>query len=292
VDLALLGQLLVSGIVLGAKCAVMSVSFWLVFATTRTFHLAHAVAYAVGGYAAAVVCASLGMPLWVGLIAALVVSAGFGGAIEAIVYRPLRARGVASLGIFLASLGVATAGPNVIQVVFGTAVRPIAGFPNRTLFLSGITVTTLNLIATAIYLAVIATVAIVLYRTRFGHVITAVRTNTVVAMSVGIPVERAFMLVFALASAVAGLVAYFDALNFVAFPAMGLEPVLYGMIGMFLGGIGRVLGAALGGFLLGFLLVFSGLFLSANLGVILVFAILVLILIFRPDGLIPEPRLT
>jgi branched-chain amino acid transport system permease protein len=131
-----------------------------------------------------------------------------------------------------------------------------------------------------------------LYRTRYGHVITAIRTNPVVAMSVGMPLERAYTLVFALASAIAGLAACFDTLNFAAFPTMGLEPVLYGLIGMFLGGIGRVLGAAFGGFLLGFLIVFSGLFLSANLGVILVFAILVVVLIFRPDGIVPEPRFT
>jgi branched-chain amino acid transport system permease protein len=70
---------------------------------------------------------------------------------------------------------------------------------------------------------------------------------------------------------------------------MGLQPVMFGVIGVFLGGIGSIRGAALGGFVLGFLLVFSGLFLSQNLGVILVFAVLLVVVVFRPEGLLRSP---
>ncbi|MGO2096525.1 MAG: ABC transporter permease subunit, partial [Candidatus Microbacterium stercoravium] len=120
-------QLIVSGVLRGAVYALIAASFWLIYSTTKTFHLAHSVTYAVAGYATYVGGALLGLPLWVSGLIAIVVAAAFGIVLEIVVYRPLRSRGVGLLGIFLASLGVATAGPNLLQLVFGPQGRPVEG---------------------------------------------------------------------------------------------------------------------------------------------------------------------
>jgi branched-chain amino acid transport system permease protein len=282
-------QLIAFGIVQGATYALLAASFWLIYATTRTFHLAHSVTYAVAGYAAFVISAQLGLSLWLGAFAAVTSAAAVGCAIDAILYRPMRARGASVLSIFLASLGVAAAGAAALQLIFGPLVKQVPGFPNATLYLGPVTVTRLQVLTALCAAATILLVFLFITRTRTGNAITAVRTNPTMAMAVGIPVERISVLVFGIGSAMAGLAAFFETISFVAYPTMGLQPVMFGVIGVFLGGIGSIRGAALGGFVLGFLLVFSGLFLSQNLGVILVFAVLLVVVVFRPEGLLRSP---
>lgn len=282
-------QLLIYGCVSGVTYAVLAASFWLIYATTRTFHLAHTLVYTIGGYAVVGACVYLKLPLVLGFVAALVFSVIAGCLIEAIVYRPLRKRGTTVLGIFLAALGIATAGASIIQLAFGGDVRQVPGFPNATLEFAGATVTRLQLTSACLGVLVLLGVMTLLSRTKIGFAITAVRNNPEMAMCVGIPIDRISLVVFALGSAMAGLCAFWETINFVAYPTMGLQPVMYGVIGVFLGGVSTIRGAAFGGFVLGFLLVFSGLFLSQNLGVILVFALLAIVVVFRPDGLLRGP---
>ncbi len=282
-------QLITFGVVQGLTYALLASSFWIIYSTTRTFHLAHSFTYAIAGYAAYVVSVQLAMPLWIGLLGSLLCSAAAGCAIESLLYSRLRRRGSTVLGIFLSSLGVAAAGTALLQLIFGPMVKQVPGFPNATLSLGEVTVTTLQLTGSASALVAICAVYILLTYTSVGNAVTAVRTNPRLSMAVGIRVESVSLLVFAIGSAMAGLAAYFETIGFVAYPTMGLQPVMFGVIAVFLGGIGTIKGAALGGFVLGFLLVFSGLFLSQNLGVILVFAVLLIVVVFRPDGLVRSP---
>lgn len=279
-------QLLVYGLVSGVTYALLAASFWLIYATTRTFHLAHTLVYTIGGYAVVGACVYLQLPLIFGLAAALAFSVLAGCLIELLIYQPLRRRGTTVLGIFLASLGIATAGASIIQLAFGGNVRQAPGFPNATLEFAGATITRLQLASSCVGVAVLIAVMALLSRTKIGFAITAVRSNPEMAMCVGIPINRISLVVFSLGSAMAGLCAFWETINFVAYPTMGLQPVMYGVIGVFLGGVSTIRGAAFGGFLLGFLLIFSGLFLSQNLGVILVFALLAIIVVFRPEGLL------
>jgi branched-chain amino acid transport system permease protein len=285
-------QLIIFGVVQGLTYALLSSSFWIIYSTTRTFHLAHSVTYTIAGYAAYVVSARLGLSMWLGLLGSLSTAALAGCAIDAWLYGPLRRRHSTVLGIFLASLGVAAAGAAVMQLIFGPLVKQVPGFPNATLAFGDLSVTVLQLTGAFGALVAIVSVYLLLTFTVIGNAVTAVRTNARLAMAVGIRVERISSLVFAIGSAMAGLAAYFETIGFVAYPTMGLQPVMFGVIGVFLGGIGSILGAALGGFVLGFLLVFSGMFLSQNLGVILVFAVLLLVVVFKPDGLIRSPAVS
>lgn len=282
-------QLILFGLVQGMTYALLAASFWLIYATTRTFHVAHSLTYAVAGYATYVVSAALGLSLWVGALAAVVVAAFVGCAIDGLMYQRLRARGATVLSIFLASLGVSTAGSAALQLIFGPQVKQAPGFPIWAISVWGVTLTFRQLVSAVAAAAVLILVYGFLTRTRTGHAITAVRTNPVMAMAVGIPIERISLIVYAVASMMAGVDAFFETVGFVAYPAMGFQPVMFALVGVFLGGIASFRGAALGGFVLGFLMVFSGLFLSQNVGLILVFAVLLVVIVFRPEGLLRQP---
>ncbi|WP_281411088.1 branched-chain amino acid ABC transporter permease [Rhizobium lusitanum] len=287
-DLAVLvGQVVVSGILLGLNYMLVAISFWLIYATTRTFHLAHAVNYALAGYAMVMVCNWAGLPIWLGLLAGIALAVAASVAMEAIVYAPLRASGASVLGVFLASLGIAIAGPNLIQIIFGPEAFRVANVPNSILNFGGITITALRLTTAVTSLVLALIIHVMLTRSKIGFAISAVRSNPALAMSVGISQARVFRMVFAIGGALIGVAGCFSTMDSAAQATMGLQPVLYGLIGIFLGGTATARGAAFGGFLLGFILVLSGLFLPPDFGVILVFALLAAILIFRPEGLLP-----
>lgn len=285
--MVLVTQILLSGVLLGLIYMLVAISFWLIYATTRTFHLAHAVTYAVAGYAMALACTWAGAPLWLGFLGGVALAAVLSTVMEAIVYAPLRVSGASVLGIFLASLGIAIAGPNLIEILVGPSTFRVPNVPNWTMNFGGVTVTTLKLASGAVSLLLAAAVYVLLKYSKVGFAISAVRSNPALAMSVGISREGVFRMVFALGGALVGVAGCLATMDGAAQSTMGLQPVLYGLIGIFLGGTASILGAALGGFLLGFLIVVSGLLLPPNFNVILVFALLAAVLIFRPQGLVP-----
>jgi branched-chain amino acid transport system permease protein len=286
-DFQLFQQLLVSGIVVGSTYALLAVSFGIIYSTTRIFHLAHSVVYAVTAYVAVVGISELHLPLAVAVLLGLLAGVVLGVAIDALFYRPMRKRAATVLAVFLASLGLTIAGPNLLQIVFGPENRALPGFPIETIEVRGdVTFTTLDLTRVVASWACIAALFVFLDRTKYGRAITATRTNPEMAMAVGISVERIVLLVFAIGSLLVGVASLLFTMGGVASPNMGLAPVLTGFIGVFLGGIGSTLGAALGGLTLGLATSLSGLWLTGDYRPAVVFGVMFLLLVIRPQGLL------
>lgn len=285
----LFGQLLVSGIVVGSTYALIGVSFAVIYSTTRIFHLAHAAVYALAAYMAVIGVDDLGLPLAVAVPFGILCGVLLGVLVEAfpvVGYRALRGIGATLLGLFLVSLGVSTAAPNVIEIIFGAGNRPLGGFNVNTHAIGSANFTNLDLIQTIISWGLIAATLVFLWKTRYGRAITAVSTNRTMAAAVGISPDRIYVIVFALGSALVGVSSTFFAIGNVAYPQMGLTPVLIGFIAVFLGGIGSTAGAAVGGLVVGLIGSLSGLFLAANYQLAVVFSVLFIVLIVRPQGLL------
>jgi branched-chain amino acid transport system permease protein len=229
-----------------------------------------------------------GVPVILGALIGIVAAMVFGVLMEYLIYRPLRLRGVKTAGIFLAALGVVLAGQAGLQIIFGPQPLAIPRVPLSSLQWGPVAVSNMQLVSFGVLLVSMAALWLFVNKSRTGHSITAVRTNPDLASGVGIPVAKISALVFALGSAMAAEVAFFDAGIYQANPTMGLAPVLFGFVGVFLGGVGSLFGAALGGFILGFVIVMSGLFAAQGLGIIISFLVMIAVLIFKPDGLISE----
>ena len=144
----------------------------------------------------------------------------------------------------------------------------------------------MQLLSAGVCLVAILTIAVFVSKSRMGHAITAYRTNSETAVALGISGPIVLAVVFAVGSALAGIVAFFDAAVYTASSTMGMAPVLYGFIGLFVGGINSIIGATVGGFAIALLLSLSGLVFSQNIGVVLVFALLLVVLVVRPEGLV------
>lgn len=284
-DLQLALQLLVSGVVLGSTYALLAVSFGIIYSTTRIFHLAHAVVYTVAAYAA-VIAVSRGIPLLIAIVLGIAAAALLGVAMDVFFYRPMRRKTSQALPLFLTALGLLIAGTSLILIGFGPVNRPLSGFPIATFGLGRVTVTSLGITKVAVGWILIAVLVLWMGRSRYGRAVTATSTNAEMAKAVGIPVRRVIAVVFAIGSALAGVAAILFTLGAVAFPTMGLNPVLVAFIAVFLGGIGRVLAAAIGGLALGLITSLSGIWLSGDFAPVVIFGVLFALLIVRPEGIL------
>lgn len=285
-DLSLLSQLTVSGVVVGSTYALLGVSFGVIYATTKIFHLAHAVAYAGAAYAAVWSSQSLGLPLPLALLVGLVAGVGLGLGIEVGFYRPMRRRNATLLTLFLVSLGLSVAFPNLLQIVFGPDNQTLPRPSNPTYSAGSTTISRHDVATVIISWLLIGVVVAFLQRTRFGRSVTAMRTNPAMAEAVGIDGRTIYLLVFGIGSGLVAVAGLLFTTKGVATPTMGLAPTLTGFIAAFLGGIGSLWGAALGGLLLGLLSSWSAMFMQVDYGPVVVFGALFVILLVRPQGLL------
>jgi branched-chain amino acid transport system permease protein len=280
-------QLLIVGIVVGSTYALLGVSFSVIYATTRIFHFAHAVVYAAAAYFLVVLGRMIGFPFVLAALGAIVFAVALGVAIDRIVYRPMRASNASILAIFLASLGLTIAAPNVIQLIFGPNTQVYQPVSVHTYSIFGsTTVTTLDIVTVVVCWACIFATLTLLGRTKYGIATSGLRTNSEMASAVGISPDYINMLVFGLGSALVAVPALLEMLESSGNPNMGLSPILTGFIAVFLGGVSRTGGAALGGFLIGLATSLSGLWLAENYQPAVIFGILFVLLVVRPRGLL------
>jgi branched-chain amino acid transport system permease protein len=129
-----------------------------------------------------------------------------------------------------------------------------------------------------------------LKKSMYGRAITAVRSNAQMAMSVGISVNKIYLLVFGIGSCLAGLAAILYSLNAVAVPNMGISVILTGFVTVFFGGTNSIPGAALGGMIIGLVTSYSSLFVTADFAPVIVFGLLYVVLILKPNGLLGKRR--
>lgn len=292
----LLAQLLISGVVLGSFYALLGVSFGLVYQTSKIFHLANAIPFAAAAYGAVWSASTLRFPLWLALLFGLVMAVIFGLLILVLGYFPVMARNGTLLALFLVSLGISVAFPNLLQIVFGTENIPLktygadgeleAAFENNVYAWGFVTITTIDLLKILVAWLVVFAVVLFVNRTRFGRSITALRTNPTMAAAVGISTKTVYIAVFAMGSLISGIAGLFVAAEFVANPIMAIQWTLIGFIAVFFGGIGSLLAASVGGLILGLLSSLSSLYLGIQWTPVVVFGALFLTLLVRPQGLL------
>ena len=294
-QLDLLAQLTVSGIVLGSFYALLGVSFGLIYQTSKIFHLANAIPFAAAGYAAVWSASTLHFPLWASLLFGLLMAVVFGLLILILGYFPVMARNGTLLALFLVSLGISVAFPSLLQIVFGTENIPLqtygadgelgSSFDNNVYTWGFVTITTIDIAKIIVAWIVVLAVVLFVNRTRFGRSITALRTNPTMAAAVGINSRVVYIVVFAIGSLITGISGLFVTAEFVASPTVVIQWTLMGFIAVFFGGIGSLTGTAVGGLILGLLSSWSSLFLGVQWTPVVVFGALFIILLVRPQGL-------
>lgn len=281
----LLLQLLFNGVVVGAVYGLLAVGFGLIFTATRIFHFAHGAVYTLAGYIVYSLTTTLGWPLAVAIVVAMGICGVLSGAIEVLVYRPLRARQASPLVILIASLSILVLAQNLLAISYGNEIRSLGGAVVFSGFEVGpIWVTSIQLVTIATCGALFGLLKVFLRYSRYGKIIRAVANNYEAARIIGADADRTFVVTFVIGGILvvpaAVLVGMLTGLK----PFGGTYAILIAAIAVIVGGMGSIMGAAPGALIVG---------ISENLAVwriatewqtAVAFAVLLLFIVFKPTG--------
>ncbi|MBI2512618.1 MAG: branched-chain amino acid ABC transporter permease [Opitutae bacterium] len=284
-------QQLLNGISLGAIFALIALGYTMVYGVLRFINFAHADVFMIGSFVGYYVGKLFPEhSLWGGLLAlaaSMIVCAALGVVIERLAYRPLR--GGPTLNVLITAIGVSLLLENLGQFVFGATPRPFPElFPVTTFDLGGVFISSNQLVVIGVTLLLLFALRFIVMRTKIGTAMRAVSLNKQAASLVGINNDFVISFTFALGSALAAAGGILYALNYPSIdPLMGVLPGLKAFVAAVLGGIGNIPGAALGGLLLGIVETFvNGSAEWSSYKDAIAFALLILILLFRPAGLL------
>jgi branched-chain amino acid transport system permease protein len=283
-------QQLLNGLSLGAIYALIALGYTMVYGVLRFINFAHSDVFMVGAFIG--YYAGQHVPeatVWGGLLVLLVAMVGcaaLGITIERLAYRPLR--GGPTLNVLITAIGVSLLLEYSGQVFFGAAPRTFpAIFPVRTFQTGGLVISTNQLAVIVVAVALMIGLQLIVFRTKMGTAMRAVALNPRAAQLVGVNNDIVISFTFGLGSALAAAGGILYAVNYPSIdPLMGVMPGLKAFVAAVLGGIGNIPGAALGGLILGTIETFVNGSQWSTYKDAIAFAVLIVILLFRPAGLL------
>ena len=300
-------QQILNGLVLGSIYALIALGYTMVYGVLGIINFAHGEVLMFGALIALVVIKNLvaffpTIPLWLILVAALLVAmsgcAVLSFYIEKIAYRPLR--NAPRLVPLISAIGMSILLQTIAMIIWG---RTPLNFPqllpeqSLAIFGTGALVTVKELIIMLTALIVMVALLFLVKKTRFGRAIRATAENPQVAGLMGVNTTRVISYTFILGGTLAALAGVMIASNYgSAHFYMGFMPGLKAFTAAVLGGIGNIPGAMLGGLLLGliealgagYIGTLSGGIFGSNYQDIFAFLVLILVLVFRPSGILGE----
>ena len=279
---------IVSGINFGLLLALAAIGASLVFGTTGLSNFAHGEMVTFGAVAALVFGVFLKFPLYIALPLAVITSGVFGFALDAVVWRPLRRRGIGLTQLLIVSIGLSLTLRYVFQFFIGGNVYQLPGSNEKRIKLFGsVALSVTDMISMGVCIVVILAVAWWLLRTRIGKATRAISDNPSLAAASGINVDSVVRIVWIVAGALAGLSGILWALFIPGVKwDMGAQFLLLIFAAITLGGLGTAFGALLGSLVVGLLVELSTLWIPSDLKYLGALVVLIAVLLFRPQGIL------
>jgi branched-chain amino acid transport system permease protein len=278
-------QSVVSGLSAGSGYALMAIGFGLIFEVCNFYHLSHGAVFALGAYLSFLFGVVIGWNPGVAIVLSIIGSATLGAGMECMVYRPLRRTRASSLVLLIVSLGILIVVQNVISLTFGDSTKTLTTGPVREgLDFFGARITSVQVLT--IILSIVASSCLwgLLRYTKPGIMTRAVAADFELSLIVGVSRDRVLLGTFAVGSALAGVAGILVGYDVGITPTMGFRAILMGVVAAIVGGIGSVPGAFLGGLFIGLVQHLGVLKLPTAWQDAIIFVILILFLVFRPQG--------
>jgi branched-chain amino acid transport system permease protein len=279
-------QLLVNGLETGCALGVVAISFSLIYATTKIFHVAHAGIYTMGGYLAWWLVTN-GVPSVIALLLAVAACTIGGALIQSQLYARLERRGATHLVILIASLGTLAVMQNIIAAVFTPNILqfPIPWASNVVVLGGSVRLTWAQLLTIGVSLAAYAGVMWFAHYTILGKRIRAVASNPFLAQITRLQPQSVYVIVVAIASAIVALPGVLVPLDLGLQPYGGITPLLTATIAMIAGGVGSLTGAFALSIVIAELQNLSLLVMPGEWSIGITFFIFVIFMLFCPTGL-------
>jgi len=278
---------LISGFVQGGLYALVALGIVFIYRSSRVLNFGHGDVSTAGTFFAFILL-GLNAPFWLAFPLALL----FGGLISMIFYfvvlNPAQRREATILGQIILTLGMGLV-LQALVIRFGGTETQIFPFPlsdAKVYRLGGVVISQLSLGTLVIGLLAGLLFYLLVQKTRIGLAMRATSENLPAAQTLGIPTRTVLALSWCLAAVLSVLAGLFLAPALLLDPVFMLEPFLKGIAAATLGGLNSLPGAIVGGFILGLVEVFAGGYLSIAFKNTLAFLIIIVVLLFRPEGLL------
>ena len=295
-------QQLINGLTLGAIYGLIAIGYTMVYGIIGMINFAHGDVFMIGAFVALISFLVLGvvglswvpLALLIVLIVAMLITAVYGWTVERLAYRPLR--GSFRLAPLISAIGMSIFLQNYVQLLQGARVRPMqpiiqGGFTFMERDGFSVSLSYLQIVIVVVTVVLMAAFSLLIAKTALGRAQRACEQDRVMASLLGINVDRTISLTFvmgAMLAAVAGLMflIYYGVIDFF----IGFLAGIKAFTAAVLGGIGSLPGAMLGGLLIGLIETFWSAYFTIEYKDVAAFSILVLVLIFRPTGLLGKPE--
>ena len=283
----MLTQFILNGIILGAIYSAMALGFSLVYNTTKIFHIAYAVLYMISGYFLYTFFNQLHFDFFLSTVLAIIITIFAGVFIEFAVYQPLIKKKASLNVILISSLGVMIVAINLVALFYGNETKIIHNEIAKSIHFGQDTViiTYPQLYQLMFSLLSIIGIFVLLEYTPVGIRIRALQDDEELAKVQGINIRKNRLIIFAISGFLAALTGILMAQDIGIDPYIGLPMLLNAVVAMIIGGIGKFYPSILGGFILGVIQALVIWKFSANWQEAITFILLILFLIFRPQGI-------
>ena len=280
---------LINGISLGSVYAIIALGYTMVYGIAKMLNFAHGDVIMIGAYVALMGMVKAGLSPILAVLIAVVVCTVLGVTVERVAYRPLR-NAASPLAVLITAIGVSYLLQNLALLIFGANAQsfPTAiswkgiSLADGALNISGETIVT---IAACIVIMICLTLFV--KKTKQGQAMRAVSEDRGAAQLMGINVNATIALTFAIGSALAAIA---SVLLCSAYPSLtpytGAMPGIKAFVAAVFGGIGSIPGALIGGILLGIIEIMGKAYISSQMADAIVFAVLIIVLLVKPAGLL------
>lgn len=276
-----------NGLKFGLIIGMTSIGLSLIFGTTGLVNFAHGDLVTVGAFLAFLLNVTFGLHLLIAAPLAVIGGALVAGALDRGLWRPLRARQTGLIAMLVVSIGLSFVLRHVVLLFLGGSRQSYRDFALQTALEVGpVRVQPVELWVMGLSVAMLLAVGLMLTRTRLGKAMRAVADNRDLAASSGIDVRRVILAVWVLGGALTAVGGVFLGVIETVDYLMGFRLLLLMFAGVILGGLGSAYGAMFGGLVVGFVSEISTVWFSSQIKYVWALAVLILILLFRPQGIL------
>lgn len=283
-------QIVITGLTMGSMYALAAVGLSLIYGTLGMFNMAHGLFMTFGGYMAYSAATAFGIPLVLGIVVAMVAGAAIGMGTHLVIVRFMLGTPDFGTNVLVATAGLGIVIEDLLLKAYGGYPYPqpltVGGFTR----VAGVTLSYQAMIIFAVALVLIVGVAWLLKFTRFGRAIRATAMNREAAMLMGVKADTVYLQVMALAGMLAGVAGLMISTQATLSPQMGGDPLLKAFVICVVAGLGNVWGAGLCAFALALLEAAIGFYVGVRFGFPTMLLLVIVVLIWRPQGLFGRER--
>ena len=279
---------LVNGLSLGSVYAIIALGYSMVYGIAKMLNFAHGDVIMVGGYICFCATQYWGMSPLLGVLLSIVVCTVLGVVIEGLAYKPLRQ--ATSLAVLITAIGVSYFLQNIAQIIWGANPKSfpsVIALPSIFLFDGQMVISGETMVTVLANIVIMIALTLFTNKTKMGKAMRVVSEDKGAAELMGINVNFTISLTFAIGSALAAVAGVLLCSSYpVLQPTTGSMPGIKAFTAAVFGGIGSIPGALIGGLLLGVIEILGKAYVSTELSDALVFAVLIVVLLVKPTGLL------